>query len=208
VTDELCLGFSDDTLPIGSHVCFYYSSEDVLRQSLSFIRIGLDAPDDFGVIFADKSRLGSLAESLQAGYAGDVSALVEQGKLALIGGSPTIDGLVRDIQGKLDEAVKVRGFQHIRFLGFIGWGQPDWPDERHLLEFESKVNAVVTAYPAVIICTYGVPRLPGTSLIYGGLQTHPVISVDGESMQQNPFFVEPAKYLERLSKPAQPSARR
>ena len=200
-TADVSLGFSNDTLPVGSHVCFYYSDEEVLRQSLAFVRVGLDEPDDFCVIFADQTRHGSLLASLQEGYSGDIGKLIENGKLAVIAGSPSLDMLVRDIQGRLDEAIDGRGMRRIRFLGFIGWGLPDWPNEENLLEFESRVNAVVTAYPAVIICTYGVPRLPGTSLIYGGLQTHPLVSMEGGKFQQNPFYVDPAIYLERLKKP-------
>ena len=199
-TQDISLGFSEDTLPIGSHVCFYYSSEDVVRQSLAFVRVGLDAPEDFCVIFADQSRFGSLVEWLQDGYAGDVSERIKAGKLALIGGSPTLEALVREIGGTLDQAIEARGFKQIRFLGFIGWGLPNWPDEKTLLEFESRVNEVVTAYPAVIICTYGVPRLAGTSLIYGGLQTHSQVSFDGGTFKPNPFYVDPDAFIDRLSR--------
>jgi hypothetical protein len=181
-------------------VCFYYSNEDVVRQSLAFLRVGLDTPEDFCVIFADRSRWDSLTGWLQEGYAGNTKTLIEGGKLALIGGSPTLESLVADIGGTLDAAVKTRGYRRIRFLGFIGWGLPDWPNEDSLLEFESTVNQVVTAYPAVIICTYGVPKLPGTSLIYGGLKTHSLTAFEGGPFEANPFFVSPDVYMKRLPK--------
>lgn len=172
----------------------------MLRHSLAFLRTGLDEEGDFCVIFADRSRWASLTGWLQDGYAGDVRSLIKEGKLALIGGSSTLSGLVADIGGQLDAAVKTRGYRRIRFLGFIGWGMPDWPDEDSLLEFESTVNEVVTAYPAVIICTYGVPKLPGTSLIYGGLKTHSQAAFEGGPFEANPFYVPPDVYLERLPK--------
>jgi hypothetical protein len=50
----------------------------------------------------------------------------------------------------------------------IGWGKLGWPHEASLLEFERTVNEVVTAYPAAIICIYGLPHLTGASLIMGG----------------------------------------
>jgi len=187
-------------LPIGSHVCFYYSNEEVVQRSLAFLRVGLEAPEDFCVIFADRSRFESLTGWLQEGYGGDIQAEIARGKLALIGGSPTLEGLVSNIGATLDAAIKTGGYQRIRFLGFIGWGLPDWPDEDSLLDFESTVNEVVTAYPAVIICTYGVPKLPGTSLIYGGLQTHSRAAFDGGSFETNPFYVPPDAYRARLRK--------
>ncbi len=196
----MSLGFSRDTLPIGSHVCFYYSNEDVVQQSLAFLRVGLDAPEDFCVIFADRSRFASLTAWLQEGYRGEVQAEIDRGKLALIGGSPTLDGLVSKIGETLDAAIKTRGYTRIRFLGFIGWGLPNWPDEDSLLVFESTVNEVVTAYPAVIICTYGVPKLPGTSLIYGGLRSHSLAAFEGGSFEPNPFYVPPDGYRAQLPK--------
>lgn len=197
---EVALGFTEDTLPRGSHVCFYYANEGVLKRSLDFLRIGLDAPKEFCVLFADESRSPSLLGWLQEGYRGDVQAVIRQGKLATIGGAPTLDALVESIQPRLERAVRQDGFELIRFLGFIGWGLPGWPDERTLLEFESQVNAVVTAYPAVIICTYGVPKLPGASLIYGGLQAHPITMLGTRIVRENPFYVEPAAYLKELDR--------
>ena len=107
-------------------MCFYYSNEDVVRQSLAFLRVGLETPEDFCVIFADKSRFESLTAWLQEGYPGDVSAQIARGKLALIRGTPTLEGLVASIGSTLDASFKTRGYRRIRFLGFIGWCLPHW----------------------------------------------------------------------------------
>ena len=90
-------------------MCFYYSNEEVVRQSLAFLRVGLETPEDFCVIFADKSRFESLTAWLQDGYPGDASAEIARGKLALIGGAPTLEGLVSKIGATLDAAIKTRG---------------------------------------------------------------------------------------------------
>jgi len=183
---QVRLGWANRTLPVGTHMCFYYSDDEGLRETLSFVRLGLDEPETFCVMFADQTRIPGLVAWLSAGYAGDVASLVETDKLALIGEEPTVEQLLSSIGSRLDEAM-ARGYGLIRFLGFIGWGLPGWPTETNLLDFEARVNEVVTAYPAVIICTYGVPSLPGASLIYGGLQTHPVTMI-GDDIQTNPHF--------------------
>ena len=195
-TAEISLGWNRDTLPQGSHVCFYYLNEEMLRRTLAFLRVGLDEPRDFCVLFADEARSARLLSWLQDDYPEDLQSLIDRGKLAVIGGAPTVDELLSAIGTRLDRAIK-DGYQLIRFLGFIGWGQPGWPNDRDLLEFEAKVNYAVTAYPAVIICTYGVPSLPGTSLIYGGLQTHPITML-GDVTAPNPHYVQPAKFIEGL----------
>jgi len=197
-TANVTLGWNEDSLPIGSHVCFYYTSDETLRRTLAFLRVGLNDPNDFCVIFADEVRAGRLLAWLQEDYPEDLRALMDRGKLAVIGGAPNVGELLTNIGSRLDRAVQ-EGYRLIRFLGFIGWGQPGWPADRDLLEFESKVNYAVTNYPAVIICTYGVPSLPGTSLIYGGLETHPITVLDDGPARPNPHYAPPATFIERLA---------
>jgi hypothetical protein len=183
---QVSLGWVDRDIPVGTHMCFYYSDDQGLKETLSFIRAGLDEPQTCCVIFADVSRLESLLGWLAEGYEGSLEPLLESNKLMVIGGAATTTELVASIGGRLDDAM-ADGYRLIRFLGFIGWGKPGWPDEAGLLEFERRVNQVVTSYPAAIICTYGVPHLPGSSLIYGGLQTHPVTMI-GDEIRTNPHY--------------------
>lgn len=173
----VALGWNDDTLPIGTHACYVYSDEETLKKGLSFVRVGLDADGEFCVIFADTSRFDQLLGWLQEGYEGDVRGLIESGKLAVIGGAPTLEGLLSNITSCLDRAT-ADGYDLIRFLGFIAWGHRGWPDDLTLQEFESRVNAAVTAYPAIVICTYGVPRINGGTAFDNALLDHPV-SVSG-----------------------------
>ncbi len=184
------LGWSSGSVPLHTHACFYYSDEETLRRSLGFLRVGLDAPNEFAVIFADSSRHASLLGWLQDGYDGDLVARRAEGKLAVVGGAPTKEELLANIAATLDVAMRA-GHTLIRFLGFIGWGEPGWPDETTLLEFESQVNAAVFSYPAVIICTYGVPKLTGKQLIYGGLMTHPIVFLNDRVLSGGPLYVDP-----------------
>jgi hypothetical protein len=194
VGTEIGVGWGSETLPIGSHVCCYYSGDGPLRDTLAFLRVGLDRPGEFCVLFADISRHAGLLEWLAVGYAGNVAERISEGKLALIGGAPGLEQLVAQIAARLDGAVDA-GHTVIRFLGFIGWGMPGWPSDHDLLEFEARVNEVVTAYPAVIICTYAIPALAGPTLIYGGLQTHPLVAIDHGRIVSNPLAVPPADFI-------------
>ncbi|MFN2466308.1 MAG: MEDS domain-containing protein [Candidatus Dormibacteria bacterium] len=189
---EVSLGWDAGTVPLHTHACYYYSDEETLRGSLEFVRAGLDVPEDLGVIFADESRFEQLKGWLQEAHGGDIEGLVANGKLAMIGGAPTMEELVAKIGGRLDEGIAA-GYKLIRFLGFIAWGEPGWPDDRTLLEFETTVNNVVMAYPAVIICTYGVPTLGGNRLIFGGLQTHPLVWLGSQEVRANPFYQPPGE---------------
>ncbi len=186
---QVTLGWSDEVVPLHTHACFYYTDEPTVKQTLTFVRTGLDEGDTFNVIFADEARHRELLGWLQDGYHGDVDQALEERRLALIGGAATREGLLSRIAAELDAAME-RGAQLVRFLGFIAWGAEGWPDEDELLEFESQVNEAVMAYPAVIICTYGVPRLTGRQLIEGGLGTHPVVFLNDRSLHGSPLYIE------------------
>ncbi len=198
--DSVALGIGGETVPVRSHVCWYYSGEDQLRETLAFLRLGLASSTDFCVLFADEPRFEGLLGWLSEDLGRPAEGFIASGQLALIGGAPSIDLLTRSIGETLDRAVAA-GYRVIRFLGFIAWGAPTWPDDSTLLEFEASVNEVVTAYPAVIVCTYGVPTLAGASLIYGGLQAHPQVVLDGDVVD-NPFYLRPAEFIERRRRSA------
>lgn len=188
---RVSLGWTKGSVPLHTHACFYYADEASLRSTLAFLRAGLDAPGEFNVIFADESRHDSLLDWLADDYSGDVRARLDEGKLAVVPGAPTRQELLSNIASTLDGGLE-RGHRLIRFLGFIAWGAPGWPDEAELLEFESQVNAAVAAYPAVVICTYGVPLLSGQQLIHGGLMTHPVIFLNDRVIEDSPLFRDAA----------------
>ena len=185
---SVSLGWSRERLSIGSHACVFHSNESGLKESMAFLRVGLDEPDEFGVVFADKTRFASLTQWLQEGYAGSTASLVERGKLAMIDGAPNTEELIQKIGARLDQAL-ADGFGLIRLLGFIGWDQPGWPDTTAIVEFEKQVNAVVRSYPAVVVCTYDIPRLGGLSLMEGGLRNHPITIMGNRIVRENPFYL-------------------
>ena len=188
---EVTLGWTQGSVPLHTHACFYYADEATLKGTMAFLRAGLDADGELSVIFADKSRHTSLLSWLQEGYDGDVDDAIARGKLALVPGAPTKEQLLANIAATLDAGL-ARGNRLIRFLGFIAWGAPGWPGEAELMAFEAQVNAAVRAYPAVVICTYGVPTLSGNQLIHGGLSTHPVIFLDDNALTGSPLYVDPS----------------
>jgi MEDS: MEthanogen/methylotroph, DcmR Sensory domain len=88
----------------------------------------------------------------------------------------------------MDQAMN-NGYRVIRLLGFIGWDQPGWPDTASIVEFERRVNAVVRAYPAVVVCTYDLPNLGGLSVMEGGLRNHPIMIMGTRIVRDNPFYL-------------------
>lgn len=178
MSEELvALGWSDDALPLHTHVCFTYSDEGTMRRTLAFIRVGLETPGDFCAILADQGRHRALAEQLQEGYAGDVQADLAAGRLALINGAAMPAAFAKGLAARLDAAL-LAGFARIRVLALLGWGLPGWPGTAELKRYEAAVNRAVARYPAVAVCTYHVPRLPGEVLLESGLGAHHMVQLD------------------------------
>jgi len=182
------LGFSEERLPLGSHACLFHSDEAGLKGTMAFLRAGFDQPEEFGVVFADQGRFDSLGAWLQEGYERSVPSLIERGKLAMIPGAATSDDLIAGIGARLDRAL-AEGYTVIRLLGFIGWEQLGWPDTASIVEFEQRVNRVVSAYPVAVLCTYDLKKLGGLSLMEGGLRNHPITIMGDRIVRGNPFYL-------------------
>jgi hypothetical protein len=184
--DLVSLGWSDEALPVHRYVCFYYADERTMHRSLSFIRVGLAIPGDFCMILADSRWHPALLDLLREGYAGDIDEHLGTGKLELADGAPTTNELTAAVGASFDRAL-ASGLRRIRALGFLAWGRPGWPDVMALRQFEAAVNELVVRYPAVIVCTYWVPDLPGEILRESGLGNHPIVMIDDLMVGDGPF---------------------
>ncbi len=199
MTTQVKLGFADLKVDVPSHICLFYSSDDELRERLGFLAHTLDDPEQVAVLFGKKERLEEILDYIGSDFKRDVAADLKVGRIVLVNGSRDPDALLAGIAKALTETV-ARGAKLIRFLGFIGWGDMDWPDTEDLMVFEAKVSEAVKSYPAVVVCTYNTEKLPGSVLIFAGIETHP-FTILGTTLCENPHFVPFAEYIERRGRP-------
>ena len=193
------LGFADLRVDVPSHVCLFYSNDDELRERLGFLARTLDDPTQVAVLFGKQDRLDEILAYVGADFGRDVAADVKAGRIVMVNGVRDPDQLLGGIAAALDAAV-ARGAGLIRFLGFIGWGDMDWPGDEDLMTFEAKVTEAVKSYPAVVVCTYNTEKLPGPILIFAGIETHP-LTIIGTTLCENPHYVPFAEYIARRARP-------
>lgn len=193
------LGFLDRAVGVPSHICLFYYDDTELRQSLSFLALGLADPEQATVLFGPRARLEVILGYLAEDQGRDVEADVRDGRITLVEGAPTGEETLANIDRTMATLME-RGPSLIRFLGFIGWGEEGWPSQDDLLRFEAAVNEAVAGYPTIAICTYNANRLPGALLIFGGIETHP-LTIIGDSVCDNPHYVSPGDYLARPGAP-------
>ena len=193
------LGFAKLSVEVPSHVCLFYSNDDELRGRLSFLAGTLDDPEQVAVLFGKQDRLEQVLGYIATDFKRDVASDLAGGRIVLVNGARDADALLGGIAAALDATI-ARGATLIRFLGFIGWGDMDWPPTEDLMVFEAKVTEAVKAYPAVVVCTYNVEQLPGSVLIFAGIETHP-LTILGTTLCENPHYVPFADYIERRARP-------
>jgi hypothetical protein len=194
------LGFADLKVDVPSHVCLFYSNDDELRERLGFLCHTLDDPKQVAVLFGKQERLEEVLGYIGEDFDRDVTADLAAGRIVLVNGARDPDQLLGGIATALDAAV-ARGVGLIRFLGFIGWGDMDWPGTEDLMTFEAKVTEAVKSYPAVVVCSYNAEKLPGQILIFAGIETHP-LTIVGTTLCQNPHYVPFAEYVARRDRPS------
>lgn len=91
---------------------------------------------------------------------------------------------------------KSDGYPSTRVVGHMEWATMDVPGVEDLVEYESRINSILSRYSDPVICCYDVSKFPA-DVILGVLRTHPMAIVGG-TLHRNPFYVEPDVFLAEL----------
>lgn len=196
------LGIADLKVDIPSHVCLFYKDDAELRERLDFLALSLDDPEQVAVLFGTNERLAEVLGYIAKDNKREVASDLASGRIVLVHGAPDIETIVAQIIAALDAAL-ARGARLIRFLGFIGWGDMDWPPDEDLMTFEAKVTETVSKYPVIVLCSYNIQKLPGPVLIFAGIKTHP-FTIVGTTLATNPHYVPFEEYMASRLRPETP----
>jgi len=189
------LGLAHANVSAGDHIAYFWESEREFETGVEFLITGVRA-GEHAVIFGHDEANDKVTGVLRSRGL-DPSALIEAKQLTVLGAESTGDATLQRI-GSAFQAALDRGAPLIRLLGNIGWGKPGWPNEHDILAFESKVTGAARTFPCVIVCMYDVRSLPGTVVLHGAFETHP-ITVCGNVMRENTHYVDHETFIKRQS---------
>lgn len=189
------LGLAHANVSSGDHIAYFWETEREFERGVDFLIAGIRNGEHV-VIFGHDEANDKVADVLTRGGF-NPSALIASGQLTVLGAESTGDATLQKIGGAFQTAID-GGAPLIRLLGNIGWGKPGWPNERDILEFESKVTGAARMFPCVIVCMYDVRLLPGTVILHGAFETHPV-TVCGNVMRENTHYVDHETFMRRQS---------
>jgi hypothetical protein len=78
----------------------------------------------------------------------------------------------------------------------MDWLYLDKPALNNLVEYEARLNQVLSRYNAPVICNYDLSKV-SASVAMDIMRTHPFVIIGG-LLRENPFFVPPEEFLEEM----------
>jgi hypothetical protein len=191
------------TLGRHRHICAFFNTLDEEHKVLrSFFKDGLDRGEKAIHIVESENREEYLKGFAEAGI--NVQEVMETGRLEVL---PWTDMYVRDhrfdqdamlasVEGLIQSGAAA-GYARTRLVGHhMDWLFLDKPAVNNLLEYEARLNGVLSKYNDPVICNYDLSKF-GASVAIDIMRTHPLVIIGG-LLRENPFFVPPDQLLEEM----------
>ncbi len=86
------------------------------------------------------------------------------------------------------------GYPRTRLVGHhMDWLFLDKPAVKNMVEYEARLNNILSKYNAPVICNYDLSKV-SAAVAMDIMQTHPLVIIGG-LLRENPFFVPPDEFL-------------
>jgi MEDS: MEthanogen/methylotroph, DcmR Sensory domain len=186
-----------------NHVCAFFNTIDEEHRVLgSFYKDGLDRGEKAAHIVDAANRGEHLKRLAEAGI--HVQEMMDTGQLEVL---PWTDAYVRDHRfdqdamlatvEKLIESGAAAGYPLTRLVGHhMDWLFLDKPATYNLVEYEARLNHVLSKHNDPVICNYN-PSKFGATVAMDIMRTHPLVIIGG-LLRENPFFVPPEQFLDEM----------
>ena len=193
---------ADGVLGKQCHICAFFNGFDEQHRVLrTFIKEGFERGDKAFHIVDPELREAHLKRLTEAGI--DVAQAIATGQLEL---RRWQDAYLRDDRFDQDamlaliedvlQSGSAAGYPLTRFVSRAEWNLVDKAGIDRWLEYETRVNYVVSQHNDPVICTYDLSKF-SASTVMDVMRTHPVVIIGGV-LQENPFFVPPDQLLLEL----------
>lgn len=191
------------------HVCgFFHADEDPDRVFIPYIREGLeheqrvvDIVDPRIVTERERTlaaaglpppstgdRRGARRDSTQLEVQGWDQSYLKDGYFDIERQLAFIESMI--VRGKS------QGYTLTRLVASMEWVLEPRPGVENLLEYEARLNGLMTKYDDAVVCSFDLSRF-NASMIIDVLRVHPMVLLAGR-VHLNPFFVPHNRMLAEL----------
>jgi len=186
-----------------NHVCAFFTTIDEEHRVLgSFYKDGLLRGERAAHIVDPENREEHLKRLAEAGI--HVQEMTDTGQLEVL---PWTDAYVRDRRFDQDAMLATveqlirsgaaAGYALTRLVGHhMDWLFLDKPATYNLVEYEARLNHLLSKYTDPVICNYN-PSKFGAHVAMDIIRTHPLVIIGG-LLRENPFFVPPDQFLDEM----------
>ena len=197
------INFAGTVINGSRHFCAFFRSEDEeMRTLLPFIREGLAAGEK-AIHIANVKTCDEHRRRLSAAGI-DVASAEQSGQLDviawpnsdLLGGGEFDPERALHLIDQVLRRARQEGYRRTRLIGYMGWAFRNQIRADALMEYEARLNTMLTVHDDPIICTYDLSLASG-SVVLDVMRTHPAALIGGV-LQQNPFYIPPEQMLEEL----------
>jgi hypothetical protein len=191
---------ADGRLGQHRHVCAFFNDPDEEHRVLrSFFKDGFERGEKATHIVETEKREDYLKRLAEGGI--NVQETMGAGQLEVL---PWTDMYVRDhrfdqdamlasVEGLIQSGASA-GYPRTRLVGHhMDWLFLDQPAVNNLVEYEARLNQVLSKYNAPVICNYDLAKF-SASVAMDIMRTHPLVIIGG-LLRENPFFVPPDEFL-------------
>jgi hypothetical protein len=202
-SSEHSVAFAGVNLAGRNHGCAFFNTIDEEHRVLgSFYKDGIDRGEKAAHIVDPEDREEHLNCLAEAGI--DVQKMLDAGQLAVL---PWTDTYMRDHRFDQDamltaaenliQSGTAAGYPLTRLVGHHkDWLFLDKSATYNLVEYEARLNQVLSRYDDPVICAYN-PSKFGATVAMDLMRTDP-LGIVGGLLRENPFFIPPEKFLAEM----------
>ncbi|MCB0211009.1 MAG: MEDS domain-containing protein [Anaerolineae bacterium] len=196
------LGFTDEKVPMGAHICQIYSDDNERTDALlKFLLHGLKMGERTAC-FSDDIDAKTMEDFL-AHYNISYNEC-EQKQAVTLAGTHAVyfqdnvfdpERMLSTLAHYHQESLDL-GFPAARLMGEMSPQVQNVSGGNRLLEYESRVSLLLKKHPVTTVCQYNANLFDGATIM-DVLKVHPQMIVRG-TVVHNPFYIPPEEFLKKM----------
>ncbi len=187
----------DEPIALPSHIAMFIVDETDRSRLLDYIASGVMREGEASLVHGPPHRVAAIRAALRQRLGERLDQAERARRIVFVNGQSDADAHVTRIVGTIRRLLD-SGARAVRAVGLVGWDAPGWMAPEDYLWMEARMDAELADMRVVLVCAFDTAALPALALVYGGLDMHRGLAVNGR-YAPNPLARDPRTFIsERL----------